>query len=357
MFSRLAYNKVPFLRVNFWKEYTLNVLLAEDDSDNARLLKFILTRESYKVDIACNGQEALKLIKEQAYDILMTDWLMPEMDGVELICQVRSQVKPAPLILMITAISSGEAKQQVLFAGADDFLGKPFGSQEVLKCLNNAVARWQQSIDDFAPDTTRVSPPKTRPAFPVIAFLSGAGGPNLYSKLFQNATFVEQSGLFLLQQGPRWMLELMIEKLQETVGLQIQFAGPGIPAKVSHALLFLEENSLSLDAEKRVCESKMENETFSSSTKGDDLLKSLAETFGPYSTAVILSGMGCDGIRGAACIKAAGGKVVVQDPDTALVDKMPQSVISAGLADEILPIEEISKYLSQTTANFMSKLA
>ena len=68
------------------------------------------------------------------------DWMMPEMDGITLIQRVRDEVESAPLILMITAISVDDTRQQEMGVGADDFLIKPYRSTDVVRVLSDGLA-------------------------------------------------------------------------------------------------------------------------------------------------------------------------------------------------------------------------
>jgi two-component system chemotaxis response regulator CheB len=73
----------------------------------------------------------------------------------------------------------------------------------------------------------------------------------------------------------------------------------------------------------------------------DVLLRSVADLYGPGTLAVVLTGMGQDGLRGCACVRAAGGQVLVQDEATSVVWGMPGAVARAGLADRVLPLAEL----------------
>lgn len=93
--------------------------MAEDDLDNAGLLENILKKNEHTVKVVPDCAKALQRLRDEKLD-----WMMPEMDGITLIQRVRDEVESAPLILMITAISFDDARQQVLEAGADDFFDK-----------------------------------------------------------------------------------------------------------------------------------------------------------------------------------------------------------------------------------------
>ena len=104
----------------------MKILIAEDDATTALLLQRTLTKGGYDVTVARDGIDALAAIKHKPFDALITDWMMPRMDGIELIRQVRTIVKSDMIIIVITALDSVKAKAHALEAGANDYLARPY---------------------------------------------------------------------------------------------------------------------------------------------------------------------------------------------------------------------------------------
>jgi DNA-binding response OmpR family regulator len=117
----------------------MKVLIAEDDLEIAHMLRDILRHAGHRADVFENGDEALAAAQSEPYDALVTDWMMPVVDGIELTRRVRETVDPAPAILMITAIGSEDARAHAFRAGADGFLEKPFNPKRVLAALEGCV--------------------------------------------------------------------------------------------------------------------------------------------------------------------------------------------------------------------------
>ena len=109
---------------NFFREKEMKILVAEDDLDNARLLESILKKNAHTVEVVGDGEEALKRLRGGRFDALLTDWMMPEMDGVTLIQRAWAEVETTPFILMVTAVWDDDSRQKMLQTGADDFLIK-----------------------------------------------------------------------------------------------------------------------------------------------------------------------------------------------------------------------------------------
>lgn len=98
------------------------VLVADDDTLVRKLLGDLLSFYGYDVDCVSNGKEAIALIETDSYDVLITDYLMPEMNGIELIKKVRDIKKS----LAIIGMSASEEEKGFLAAGANFFMEKPF---------------------------------------------------------------------------------------------------------------------------------------------------------------------------------------------------------------------------------------
>ncbi len=110
----------------------MKILIAEDDMVSRKVLQRTLEKWDYKVDAAEDGMEALELYRQGGYSILITDWMLPRMDGVQLVEQVRSiECKDYVYIVMLTAKSAKYEFIEAMEAGADDFLSKPLDREEL----------------------------------------------------------------------------------------------------------------------------------------------------------------------------------------------------------------------------------
>jgi len=114
-----------------------NILLAEDSALTRKIVERNLVKAGYNVTSAENGREALDLFRKTPFSIVLTDWMMPEMDGVALIRAIRSlKTKGYVFIVLLTARDSKDDIVEGLKAGADDYLSKPFNPEELLARLN-----------------------------------------------------------------------------------------------------------------------------------------------------------------------------------------------------------------------------
>ena len=118
------------------------ILVVEDDTNSAKLMKIILNQAGYKVSLASNGIEALNLIDKQHIDLIILDVMMPEMNGFEFTRQLRNAENNTPII-MVTAKYQDADKCEGFIAGTDDYMVKPVNEKELLLRIKALLRRSQ----------------------------------------------------------------------------------------------------------------------------------------------------------------------------------------------------------------------
>jgi|SRR5919106_622651 two-component system OmpR family response regulator len=116
------------------------VLVVEDETRLARLIAQVLGEEGYVVETAANGRHGLTAALSRNFDVLVVDWMLPDLDGVQIIRRLRAADVDVP-ILMLTARDQVEDRVEGLDAGADDYVPKPFSFAELLARLRALVRR------------------------------------------------------------------------------------------------------------------------------------------------------------------------------------------------------------------------
>lgn len=130
----------------------MNILLAEDEKQLSRALVTAMQATGYHVDPAYNGQEAVDLAGQRAYDVIILDIMMPKLNGIEALKQLR-QTGNKTYVIMLTAMAEIDDKVTGLDAGADDYLTKPFSLKELLARLRSLERRsedYQENVLNFA---------------------------------------------------------------------------------------------------------------------------------------------------------------------------------------------------------------
>ena len=121
------------------------ILVVDDEPQIRRVMRMSLTGESYEVEDARTGEEALEKLRLSRYDLALLDWNLPGMGGLETCRQVRSSSDMA--IIMLTIRNAEHDKVQALDAGADDFITKPFSMPELLARIRAALRRMPLAPD------------------------------------------------------------------------------------------------------------------------------------------------------------------------------------------------------------------
>jgi two-component system phosphate regulon response regulator PhoB len=118
------------------------VFLVEDDQSIITLVEYNLKKEGFKVSVSSDGEDALKEIKNQEPDLILLDWMLPNLSGIDICKSLRKDKKFQDLpIIMLTAKGQEEDKVSALNAGADDYITKPFGHSELVARINALLRR------------------------------------------------------------------------------------------------------------------------------------------------------------------------------------------------------------------------
>ena len=136
------------------------ILLADDEPNQIELMKFNLEKNGFLVKTAYNGEKALDMIYEKKPNVLIADWMMPKMSGIEL-CKILRSNKDTKLlpIIMLSARSEEADKSLGLDTGADDYISKPFSPMELVSRVKALIRRTNtsMSIDELIVGELKIS--------------------------------------------------------------------------------------------------------------------------------------------------------------------------------------------------------
>ena len=136
------------------------ILLADDEPNQIELMKFNLEKSGFLVKSAYNGEQALDMIYEKKPNVLIADWMMPKMSGIEL-CRILRSNKDTMLlpIIMLSARSEEADKSLGLDTGADDYISKPFSPMELVSRVKALIRRTNtsMSIDELIVGELKIS--------------------------------------------------------------------------------------------------------------------------------------------------------------------------------------------------------
>lgn len=337
----------------------VRVLVAEDDTVSALTFRRSLERAGYEVSVAADGEEAWELLKEQKFEALLTDWMMPRTDGIELIKRVRASGEMAPFIAMITAVASPEAKRWALDAGADYYVPKPVSLRDLVTIVEDGLARRRQPEPDLS--QAPILPHVGRPGWALppsvgVVIAASTGGPQSLGPALGSIAPTSDAAYFLVQHAPPWMLDTFAGRLGAELRLPVHLAEEGMEPQVGNLYLGAGDQHLVMARKPfamHVVDGPKDNFIRPSA---DWLFRSAATVFGAYCVAVVMTGLGHDGTVGAAHIAATGGVVIAQDPSTTVMPYMPASVIKAGLASSVVELEGIGREIEGHVSRLSARL-
>jgi CheY-like chemotaxis protein len=142
-----------------------NVLVVDDERTVCNSCRKILTQEGYNVDIALSGEEALRKVKGNGFDVVITDWKMPEIDGMELARRIKKEDANIAVI-MITGYPSLDTSIEAIRSGISDYVPKPFTPEELSDVMLRALMKGHAVPADLVLDRlveTGMVTPKAKP--------------------------------------------------------------------------------------------------------------------------------------------------------------------------------------------------
>ncbi len=350
----------------------IRVLVVDDAVVFRRLVSEELSKDPdlEVVGTAANGRLALQKMTHVNPDLVILDLEMPEMDGLQTLTELRKLYPRLPVLMFSALTERGAAATlDALALGATGYFTKPAGSGSLdaslevirtqlipeIKAVWAAVqAKNTTKPVENAPRTA--SPSKLgiwpRPAYPeveVVVIGSSTGGPNALAEVFSHLPADFPVPILLVQHMPPMFTRLLAERLTAEHRLKAQEGVSGAelhPGEVwvapgNHHMIVVRNGTqtrllLHQDPPENSCRPAV-----------DVLFRSAAKVFGSGVLAVVLTGMGQDGLRGCEAIREAGGQIIVQDEATSVVWGMPGFVARAGLADRVLPLQRLGDEIVQ----------
>ena len=322
------------------------------------------------VGTAGSGAEAIEQCRKLTPDVVTMDFNMPGMDGAEATRQIVAE-RAVPIV-MLSAHTQRGAKETLLAldAGAVDFVTKPSG--EVSATLGDAKAELIEklltaagaNLAAIAPRAV-ARPPAAEPArsspmssrrmslagsHRLIVVASSTGGPQALLRVVPQLRLSGRAALLLVQHMPDGFTGALAEQLSEAAAFQIREARAGDLAAPGTALLAPGGSHLLLDRSGRG-QLLRDPPVHGVRPAADPTLVSAAQSFGARTIGVVLTGMGRDGAKGLAAVKASGGATLAQDKATSLVYGMPKAAIELGVIDTISPLDRIAAVINRWLDN------
>jgi len=346
----------------------IRVLIVDDAVVVRRMLSNTMNQDPdiEVVGVAANGKICLQKIPQINPDIISLDIEMPEMNGMEALDKIRERWPKLPVIMFSTRTQKGAtATLDALAKGATDYVAKPSKATsleegiELIKislipkikalCSETAGLDIPSNLPKPKPVVARSEDRKTMKGFKrlhrvdVVAIGVSTGGPNALAVLLPVFSANFPVPIVLVQHMPPNFTQLLAARLNTKAELKIKECEHGDILQAGHVYIAPGDYHMSVTQIKDNLVAVLNQAPHENSCRPavDVLFRSVAKMFGRNALAVVLTGMGQDGMNGCEHIQARGGQVIVQDEDSSVVWGMPGFVVKAKAADKILPLEQI----------------
>lgn len=334
-------------------------ILIVDDSSAVRGLwrKFLAGEPDFEVSGAVsNGKLALGFLDKTSVDVVLLDLEMPELDGMSALPAILKQ-HPGIKVIVVSALTArgSVAAVQALVAGASDYMTKS-GTQSVPRGLEETGRELIAKIRAVAPprrpqptNPVRVTAASPRQRPEVVVIGSSTGGPCVLASTLAGLPSAPKVPILIVQHMPAFFITVLAERLRSDTGLNCVEAQDGQPLAPGTVYLAPGDYHMVVARESGVAVIRLNQnppENFCRPAV-DPMFRSAAAVFGAKVCAFVLTGMGEDGLTGAAEIARAGGEVIVQDEASSVVWGMPGAVARAGLAQKILGPDDLRSTLAE----------
>ena len=356
------------------------VLVVDDAMLIRRLVSGVLAGDP-SIDVvgeAANGRIALEKIAQLNPDLVTLDVEMPELNGLQTLKEIRKTHPRLPVIMFSSLTERGAADTlEALHYGASDYVTKPASSagkdsaQQRIRedlvpkirslCRVAGVTATSASRRDSAAHPSP-TPFTVRPLGPmitadVVAISMSTGGPAALAEVLSQLPADFPAPILIVPHMAQMFTRFFAERLRTQTPLTVVEATDG--EAVKPGVVYIAPGDFHLTVRRGTGHVALALDQdlpqHSHRPAADVLFKSVADTYASRALALMLTGMGQDGLKGCEKLARAGGRVLVQDEASSVVWEMPGLVARAGLADAVLPLGEIAKELQRRTARLAAQ--
>lgn len=344
----------------------VNVLIVDDSAFMRNALSSMLSSdpEIKVIGTAKDGVEALEKVQLLKPDIITMDVEMPRMDGITALKNIMEK-NPVPVIMVSSITTEGaKATLDALDLGAADFIPKNLSElsvniikiKDILTEKVKSIARKGIAKNRLKKKTNiqkSLEVPKHivsnvigERRIGIVSIGTSTGGPKALQEVIPKIPKDFPVPIVIAQHMPPNFTKPFAERLNQLSTLTVKEAEEGETLKPGLVLVAPGKGNMRITRKKGIETivniTEYHEKEFLYRPSVDALMLSVAECFPGRALGVILTGMGNDGLRGVIVLKKTGGRIFAQNEETCVVYGMPKAVVEAGIADKILPIEEIA---------------
>jgi two-component system chemotaxis response regulator CheB len=337
----------------------IRVLVIDDSVVVRRILRDVLASDPALevAGVAANGRIALAMVEQLSPDVITLDVEMPEMDGLETLRHLRMSFPRVPVIMFSTLTQRGAMQTlDALALGARDYVTKPANVGSVTTGMERIREDLIPKIKALCgvPEMKLTPKLESRPnglrpveqgsAIDIVAIGTSTGGPNALTEVLPQLPADFPVPVVVVQHMPPTFTKFLADRLNTSCKLRVMEAGMDQVLAAGTIWIAAGDFHMSAyaDGTRRKLRSHRAPPENSCRPAVDVLFRSVAETFGSHVLAVVMTGMGQDGLRGSEQLHRLGAQIIAQDEATSVVWGMPGFVAQAGLADKVLPLPQIA---------------
>lgn len=338
-----------------------------DDSPTSRALLVELCRSDPSLEVVGegrNGQQAVELVRSLHPSIVIMDIEMPVMDGFEATKRIMAQF-PTPILIVTGKHDVGdvEISLRAVQMGALTVAPKPPGP--TAPDFGAQARRFLSLVKAFADVKVlrrrlRSAPVASAPPAPelttrhgqvrVVGVAASTGGPAALYRFLETLPREVDVPILVVQHMADGFVPGLVSWLRSASGRSIKVAEHG--EALEHEIVYVAPGQRHLETTPTGSVVLSQTPAVSGFRPSASVLfRSLAHSYGSASAAVVLTGMGDDGLEGARVVREKGGTVLVQDAGSSVVFGMPRAVADAGLATVIAPVEQLAHALKEITSS------
>lgn len=334
---------------------TIRVLVVDDSALIRQMLTRALSMDP-RIEIvgtARTGVEAIEKTRELNPDVITLDIEMPELTGLEALPHLRKASDAR--IVMLSSLDDPDTTYRAMSLGAIDFIPKPTAGMatslsELTELLLKKIKTAFRVAPGIASEVLRIGAEEAvrttterRVASDIAACVgiaASTGGPPALERLFIGLPVSLPASYLVVQHLPQGFAESLAKRLNGVGEIRVSVAEDDMPIRPGRAYLAPYGHHMIVSETDSGPVTRLVDGPPAHGVRpaADLLLDSIARTFGPRAVAVVLTGMGADGAKGALSVKQAGGDVIAQDEETSVVWGMPGSAMRIGAASRVVHV-------------------
>lgn len=347
----------------------INVLIVDDSAFIRKAISKMLESDPtiHVSGVARDGEEAVKLVKHLQPDVITMDVEMPRMGGLDALKHIMASY-PTPVIMVSSLTEEGaQVTLEALNLGAVDFIAKNLGGssmdivnieKDLIQKIKTFAGKRMASIPmDRKPSERRIEPlaiptghyqgvsRQSIQKTAVIAIGTSTGGPKALQEVLPKFPADLPVGVLVVQHMPKAFTGPFAQRLNDCCPMNVKEAQEGDVVRPGQILIA--PGGIHMEVRRNRATEVTVHLTPNPpellyKPSVDVMMKSVAEVYPGRSVAVMMTGMGADGMKGMTAIKQGNGRTIAQDEATCVVYGMPRAVVEAKVVDKVVPLQNIA---------------